>query len=172
MRNDLSRADADMCEYYTSALTLSGQSYEWGSSFDDDHDRGLVDDRYRRDLARIETIHVRLLDLEPAHAVVLRDVYHPYGLPDLRAYALQPEWGHGTFVRIAKRHPLAMDACETRHGERLSEHVSRYLADCAGAGDGASKFFEALRAACEELRTAALLEYRSRCGSARRQVAA
>jgi len=167
MRSDLTRADADMVEYYTSALTLSGQSYEWGSSFDDDHDRGLVDDRYRRDLARLDSIRVRLWDLDPIHASVLRDIYTPYGLPDLRSHALKPDWGNGTFVRLAKRHPVAMDACEARHGERSSEHVSRYLADCAGAGDGASKFFKALRAACEQLRTAALVEYRARCGGRR-----
>ena len=172
MRNDLSRADSDLCEYYTSALALSGQSYECGSSFSDDHDRGMVDDRYRRELARLDAIRMRLWDIDAYSAAILRDVYTPYGLPDLRAHALKTDWGSGTFVRLAKRHPIAMDACEARHGARSSEHVSRYLADCAGTGDGATKFFKALRAACEELRTAALLEYRSRCSSARGRVAA
>ena len=174
MRNDLSRAHSDLVEYYTSALVLSGQSYEFGSFSEADHDRWLVDDNFRRDLARLGAIHTRLQDLDSVSARVLRDAYEPYGLPDLRAIALSPDgdWGGATFVRLAKRHPIAMDACEARFGSRSSEHVSRYLADMAGIGNGATKFFKALRAACEELRTAALLEYRSRCGSARGRVAA
>ena len=174
MRNDLSRAHSDLIEYYTSALVLSGQSYEFGTFSEADHHRWLVEDDFRRDLARLGVIHTRLQALDSVSARVLKDVYEPYGLPDLRAIALSPDVGGGgaTFVRLAKRHPLAMDACEARFGTRSSESVSRYLADMAGTGNPATKFFKALRAACEELRTAALLEYRSRCSSARRQVAA
>ena len=174
MRNDsvfLKRADEDVSAYYTSALSLSGQSYEWGSSHDDDHDRGLVDCRYRRELAKIERVRLVLWDLDVTSAKSLRDVYTPWGTADFRAEALRANWGSGTLARLANTCPLAVEACARRtmsvascglHNVDTSpDAVSRYLRDKAGLGDASTKFFTELRAACEVVRSAALAAYRS-----------
>ena len=164
MRNDsvfLKRADEDVSAYYTSALSLSGQSYEWGSSHDDDHDRGLVDCRYRRELAKIERVRLVLWDLDVTSAKALRDVYTPWGTADFRAEALRANWGSGTLARLANTCPLAVEACARHHGERSADAVSRFLRYRAGEGDSSIKFFTELRAACEVVRSAALAAYRS-----------
>jgi len=175
MRNDsvyLRRADEDVAAYYTSALALRGQSYDWGSSHDDDHDKGLVDDRYRAELAKLERTRITLWDLEAVHAKALRDIYTPWGTADFRADALRVNWGSGTLARIANHCPLAVEACAAQHGACGADDVSRFLRYRAGEGDASIKFFREVREACERVRSAALTAYRSSAMYQRGKVAA
>ena len=175
MRNDsvyLKRADEDVSAYYTSALSLRGQSYDWGSSHDDDHDKGLVDDRYRRELANLERVRVVLWDLGVASAKALRDIYTPWGTADFRAEALRVTWGSGTLARLANTCPLAIEACAAQHGACGADDVSRFLRYRAGEGDASIAFFKDVREACEVVRSAALRAYRDIAVSQRGKVAA
>jgi hypothetical protein len=161
MKSDLKDADSEVFDYFTHALDVSGQSYEPNNGGVTDPEAALVEQTHRRQLARIEKIRATMWEMTANDARTLAEVYSPYGLPDLRSFALQPSWGHGTFVRLALRLPAAVMAFRVANPtiEPLPELVGGWLRDQAGKGRAVEGMFRRLREACEKSRSRSLRTY-------------
>lgn len=164
MNNDrLKAADLELLEFFTSAIDVSGQSYEfYGASGGwTDADKDLVEQQHRRAIKAWELTNYTLSVLDTRRQRVIHDVYHPYGEPDLRAIALRPAWGSGSFVRLAPTQPRALAAFvkRFRDSKATSDAVGCFLRDEAARGSDVTSFFKALRDDCEEVRRDALVSY-------------
>lgn len=153
-------ADLELAEHFTTAIGVRAQGYEphvSGVQFDFEAQH-LV---HRRALSRIRNVETSLSNMENETKRVLEVVYTPHGSPGLLAIALQPQWGGGSFVRLAVEMPRAIKAFEKRYPKDTSASVRvlQFLADEAGRGVETRSFFQRLVSDCEYPRGFALGVY-------------
>lgn len=96
-------ADRELAAYWTSAVGLSAQGYEFSTDAPDPDARHLAlrAPHHRRELALVVGVEASLAELDPAHYRVLRAVYHPHAWPTLLRIALTPRHGSGSLVALA-----------------------------------------------------------------------
>jgi hypothetical protein len=85
--------------------------------------------------------------------------------------ALQPTWGHGSFLRLAAHHERARREYAKRYPDAsppTSDVILAFLCDAAGEGQQRARFLASLRDACEQVRTEAVAVF-DEVRSARRQ---
>lgn len=177
-------ADREVNHFYTSAAEGRAQSYDpRPSGSDAAPEEAIMRPSRQAERARYAAIRSVLGELPPDVRAMLEMVYgHGAGVLDgeagtvegvtqdrrgkqdrlgLLRIALQPVWGHGSYVRIAVRQEIAIVAFRRRYGgtPATTDAVLAFLCDEAGEGQQKASFLAKLRNDCERLRAAALYAF-------------
>jgi hypothetical protein len=177
----LADADRDLNEHFTASAGAKGQRYERAPSGGETCIEEIITSPWRqRELSKYRAIEIVLGGITTDARRTIQLVYGagagvlaentgtPIGLLEgakgvadplgrLRS-ALAPDWGHGSFVRLALGQDRALRAFAKRHPgmSPAGDRVLDFLMVEAGRGHLASDFFAALRAECRAQTNAAL----------------
>lgn len=176
--NRLGAADRALNRYYTSAVGGRASPYERETPDPDYSVEEAIMARHRQaERAAYDETRSALAALSVDVRDVLASVYgrgagvvsseagHVKGIAVDRAgllrIALQPTWGHGTYVRLALSTDRALRAYAKRHPDapQTADRVLDYLCDEAGKGSASERFLAALRDDCEQRRSGALAAF-------------
>ncbi len=155
-------ADAELSDFFTSAIGVRAQSYEpVGGAFDPRvGDLALIHQIAHGALARYDAVADTMAKLPAEHRRTLALTYAPHGWPTWLADALSPRWGRGCFVALAAALPRAVAAVAKRYPSEAPATAARCLEFFVDAGrGGADQLFAKLREECDVLRDAALAAY-------------
>jgi hypothetical protein len=155
-------ADAELAEYFTSAIGVRAQCYDAGGSSAYNPTRGddeLVAQLERADVQRHDVVALTLAQLLPAEQRVLELVYAPRSAPTWLADALSPVGWRGSYVALAATLPRGGEALRKRHPSAVI-CPGAILTFLQGQGRGAADaLLGKLRADCAAIHGKALAAY-------------